>query len=225
MMSMAAIPVVVAHIALMSPTARGPDQKAGPCGLAGSVRGPNITTYQPGETITVVWKETIGHPGHYRISFDADGVDDFGDPAGYTDFNSNPAVLLDDITDMGGTGTYSVQVTLPDVTCGNCTLQLIQVMTDKPPWGPGGGNDIYYQCADLVLGTPEPPPDGGVPGTPDAAPPGTPDASPGGDDSPGDAGDGGDGDCAIAPGRSPGAPAALALLALALAAGTLRRRS
>ncbi len=40
-------------------------------------------------------------------------------------------------------------ITLPNEPCPACTLQLIQVMQDKPPWG--DGNDIYYQCADLVI--------------------------------------------------------------------------
>lgn len=39
---------------------------------------------------------------------------------------------------------------LPDVECDNCTLQAIQVMYDKPPYVTPG-NDLYYQCADLVL--------------------------------------------------------------------------
>jgi hypothetical protein len=30
-----------------------------------------VTTYAPGETITVEWRETIGHTGRYRIAFDA----------------------------------------------------------------------------------------------------------------------------------------------------------
>jgi MYXO-CTERM domain-containing protein len=49
-------------------------------------------------------------------------------------------------------------VTLPNVTCDNCTLQLIQVMYDKAGNGFGGkdsagkGNDdLYYACADIVL--------------------------------------------------------------------------
>ncbi|MCA9560948.1 MAG: hypothetical protein KC583_20510, partial [Myxococcales bacterium] len=54
-------------------------------------------------------------------------------------------------------------VTLPDVECDNCTLQVIQVMFDKPPQT-SPGNDLYYQCADLVLrgdGPPPPPVDAG----------------------------------------------------------------
>jgi hypothetical protein len=139
-----------AHIALMSPAPRYADQKVGPCGRLNGARSTNVATFRPGETITITWRETIDHPGHFRISFDADGDDDFVDPASYDDRNTNEAVLLDGIPDRSGGGEYSVQVRLPTVTCTNCTLQVIQVMTDKPPYV-AGSNDIYYQCADLVL--------------------------------------------------------------------------
>ena len=137
-----------AHIALVSPPPRHTQQKTGPCGVADDQRGDQITTYMPGETITLVWKETIDHPGHYRIAFDADGFDDFVDPKTADELYSNAAVLLDGIPDMKG-GMYMAEVTLPDVECDTCTLQLIQVMKDKPPFG--DGNDMYYQCADVVL--------------------------------------------------------------------------
>jgi hypothetical protein len=52
-------------------------------------------------------------------------------------------------------------VTLPDLVCDNCTLQVIQVMYDKPPYTTPG-NDIYYQCADLVLRVGGAPPDAGI---------------------------------------------------------------
>lgn len=137
-----------AHISLTSPQKRYDSQKSGPCGLLNGPKTTNVSVFKPGETITVTWDETINHPGHYRISFDADGDDDFVDPASFTDVNSAPSVLLDDIADKSG-GSYSAQVTLPNVECESCTLQLIQVMTDKPPYG--DGNDIYYQCADIAL--------------------------------------------------------------------------
>ncbi len=89
-----------------------------------------------------------------------DGDDDFVDPAGYDDFYTAPGVLVDPIEDKPS-GIYEYEFTLPDVECDNCTLQVIQVMTDKPPWGPEGG-DIYYQCADLALTTAAPSADGGV---------------------------------------------------------------
>ena len=141
-----------AHIQLDEPTARHTAQKRGPCGLARDPgRGDQITVYEPGQTITVRWRETINHPSHYRISFDEDGHDDFVEPAGFDDLYSGPSVLLDDISDQRG-GQYSAQVTLPDLECERCTLQLVQVMYDKPPYG--DGNDLYYQCADLALRRP-----------------------------------------------------------------------
>lgn len=138
----------LAHIELDFPAPRWTDQKAGPCGKVDGGRTQTHTAFQPGATITVEWTETIDHPGHFRVSFDPDGEDDFVDPASFEELNSAPSVLVDGIEDKGG-GAYAVDVTLPDVACEGCTLQLIQVMTDKAPYG--DGNDLYYQCADLVL--------------------------------------------------------------------------
>ena len=139
-----------AHLRVTSPQARTESLKQGPCGAgADDPRGSVVHTFQPGQTITVVWDEYIDHPGHFRVSFDADGQDDFVDPASFTDVSGGPAVLLDNIPDRAGGGEYSQVVTLPDVECDNCTLQVIQVMTDKAPYG--DGNDLYYQCIDLVL--------------------------------------------------------------------------
>jgi len=120
----AAPPAARAHVRLVDPPPRYPNTlKDPPCGLTGGQRSTTVTELLPGATITVVWDEYINHPA--------------------------PSVLLDNIAD----GLSSTEVTLPNVQCDNCTLQLIQVMYDKPPWG--DGNDIYYQCADLVL-TPNP---------------------------------------------------------------------
>lgn len=149
-----------AHIELTAPARRdAPDIKLGPCGGTGGVNSApttrttnaaRITRLRAGQKLTVTWRETIDHPGHYRIAFDADGQDDLVDPRAFDDILSAPSgpVLLDGIADQAG-GTYSVEVTLPDLNCERCTLQLIQVMTDKGPvWG---DNDVYYECADLVL--------------------------------------------------------------------------
>lgn len=161
-----------AHIDLDWPVDRGcSDQKVGPCGSGCDARSNNVTVLPPGATITVQWTETVPHPGHYRIAFDDDGIDDFEDPTGYDDIQTDPAlpVLLDGIEDREGTGPYQAQVTLPDVECERCTLQLIQVMTDKPPWDT---NDVYYRCADLALrsGAPLPVDAGPIAGGVDAGP-------------------------------------------------------
>jgi hypothetical protein len=152
-----------AHLSLTTPVSRyGADVlKTGPCGVAEGERTENVTYYEPGETIEVSWDEYIDHPGHFRIAFDPDGDDDFVDPSTMMELYSNEAVLLDGIADKGpGERDYVAAVTLPDVTCDNCTLQVIQVMYDKPPYTTPG-NDIYYQCADLVLQPGGAPPDAG----------------------------------------------------------------
>jgi MYXO-CTERM domain-containing protein len=176
--AIAALPrLAAAHVQLKAPLQREIDQKVGPCGALDSVRSASVCEYRPGATITVAWDETIEHPGHFRISFDQDGDDDFVDPDGYDDLDSAESVLVDGIADRDVRGAdpgYTQEITLPDVECDSCTLQLIQVMTDKPPYG--DGNDIYYQCADLVLSAaaPEDPADGCAAAGGDDGPDGTP---------------------------------------------------
>ncbi len=146
-----------AHLRLDSPVPRHPNSglKTGPCGTGpGDLRSTDpaqITTYRPGETITIQWTETIDHPAHYRIAFSKNGDGDFVDPSGYDDKDTVFPELLDGIVDVneGNYRAYEVEVVLPNEECDNCTLQVIQVMYDRAPWG--GGNDIYYQCADIVL--------------------------------------------------------------------------
>jgi hypothetical protein len=140
-----------AHITMLDPLPRTDSQKSGPCGAGpGDMRGDVITNYKGGDTITIRWIETVNHPGHYRISFDADGQDDFADPPAYDAYYSNDAVIVDQIEDKSGQNTmYEAQITLPEISCDNCTIQLTQMMTDKPPYG--DGNDLYYQCADIVI--------------------------------------------------------------------------
>ena len=201
--------------------------KLEPCGRTGGTRSTNVYTYRPGETITLALVEFIGHPGYFRIAFDADGDDDFVDPqfvdpinrecmpdpidhCGQTDFFNNEAVLMDNLEPHNPTNilepvTYSFDVTLPNVTCDNCTLQVIQVMTDVPgihaPYDPEGANadDIYYQCIDLVLegepvgGTPVPDAGGGPPPSSSDAAPLMPGLMPRDRDSSGD-----DGGCSLA---------------------------
>jgi hypothetical protein len=134
-------------------TARSP-QKVGPCGV--EERSANVNVFRPGETITMVFNETVNHPSHYRVSFNPSG-DDFPDPVSVDDIRSGgPYMLLDGIADEEA-GRQQVQVTFPDIECDDCTLQLIQVMYDKGGNGfggrtvEGGNDDMYYSCADIVL--------------------------------------------------------------------------
>jgi hypothetical protein len=138
---------------MMSPSPRTASQKEGPCGSAGSTRGP-AQTYQPGATLTVEWDETVDHPGHYRVAFNLDG-DAF--PLPNTSADNFPSVLVDQIADRSGGGLYSQEVTLPDVECDNCTLQLMQIMTTVEPY-----NSFYFQCSDIILSSSAPGPDAGA---------------------------------------------------------------
>lgn len=197
-----AVPFASAHIELLKPSPVTADQKQGPCGAGDHARGADVAVYRPGETIRVKWTETINHPATYRIALDVDGDDDFEDPSDVDDFYTNDTVLLDEIGDEDDQ-SYNVAVTLPLTPCETCTLQLIQLMLDKPPYEPGT-NDIYYQCADIAIR--------GEPVTGDAG--GTADTS-------GPAGEADASKGCETPGGSPYAPA----LALAALASARRRRT
>ena len=159
-----------AHIELQAPMNRYSDIKSGdnkscPCGSGTtnrSCRKPEefsdpdrsadrATTFAPGDSIIVRFDEYVGHSGRYRIAFDPDGAD-------LDDFNEN--ILLDEPDPVGSAGNigedslWEFEVILPDMTCDNCTLQLIQVMdgntTDKVQ-NPVDRGGTYFQCADIVL--------------------------------------------------------------------------
>jgi hypothetical protein len=174
-------PSARAHIHLLEPIPRYPDQVAGenkacPCGVGHSNRicqdendrsDPDrsldrVTTFEAGATVTVRWDEYVGHSGRYRVAFDDDGAD-------LTDFNAHPLVDVPDPKGReGNTGDDSIwelEVTLPETPCENCTLELIQVMdgeTEEPVADPVG-RSTYYQCADIriVEDLPDPPDDAG----------------------------------------------------------------
>ena len=146
---------VAAHVILTSHTTRHGASaiKEGPCGRRNSVRGDTVYIFEPGELVQLEWNEFISHPGYFRLSFDEEGVDGFIDPADYYDFFVDDSVLADDLfrhERRSEGATYAFDLLLPDVECDTCTIQLIQVMTDKPPFQTGT-NDIYYNCLDVQL--------------------------------------------------------------------------
>jgi hypothetical protein len=149
--------------------------KSAPCGQeGGTTRGDNVYEYKPGSTIEIKISEFVHHPGYFRIAFDDDGQDFVtpvsitgehgacaGDPKcgpGMEDFCNDATVLIDNLDPHVGGGflappkEWTWKVKLPDVECDNCTLQIIQVMTDLDiHTAPYPADDIYYQCIDLVL--------------------------------------------------------------------------
>lgn len=156
-----------AHVDLSSPNPRAHGQtegnlKSGPCGQTTNGRSANVNVFAPGETITVTWNEYIDHPAYYRIAFDDDGDDGFvmrsdgqtnqgaDDPeAVEAALNMDADILaivpeVNDTTAGTSTDIRSVDITFPNITCENCTLQLIQYMYNNPGQG-------YFQCADIAL--------------------------------------------------------------------------
>ncbi len=193
-----------AHFTLKAPASwysqdsSGSPQKMAPCGDEGGGSPSGIVTaYQPGQKITVTIDESVVfHPGHYRIALATTSRSQLpGDPGVTPDAMSacgstpimNPPVfpILADgvfVHTAPFTTPQSVQITLPNITCAHCTLQVIEFMSNH------GAPCFYHHCADISIGVA--PPDGG--GGPDASTGG--DASSGGDASGADDGSVGGGD-------------------------------
>jgi MYXO-CTERM domain-containing protein len=229
--------VAHAHIHLLKPLSRtddalGDPQKDDHCGLLGQARTARVTTFKPGETITVEWKETIDHPGWLRISFQPSGSV-FRAPPASNGANADgtastfPTENLTGMMDPGGSGSMILldriadgslnvmrqqQVTLPNMECTNCTLQLIHVMTQTATYE--FANDVYFQCADITLAANAP--DAGVAVTDNDA-----GIDPGGGGGGGSDFDGGKVSGGCSTGGGTGAPVVLALLGLV---GWRRRR-
>jgi len=155
-----------AHIELVEPSPRYtlPANKACPCGegdgnrqcdttAAESTdpnRSNNVSTFEAGSTIHIVVEEYIDHAGRIRVAFDSDGAD-------LADFNDD---ILMDVADPAEPGlsmadphVWEFDVQLPNTTCDNCTLQVIQAMhgdTENPVLDPAPLS-TYYTCSDIRL--------------------------------------------------------------------------
>ncbi len=165
--------LALAHFTLESPPAAlnqgllGDPQKVPPCGEeAGSVATNAVTTFQSGQTITIKINEKIFHPGHYRVSLGLTGPQDLpAEPpvtAGTTACGStviDPAPAFPVLADgellhtSAFSGSQSFQVTLPsNVTCTNCTLQVLEFMSNHGLNNPGGC--YYHHCATINVVAP-----------------------------------------------------------------------
>jgi len=153
----------LAHINLLEPVVRVPGRPdstllRGPCGQRQNERiEGRVNVFGPGQSIDLMWDVYVQHVSYFRISFDPDGDDSFSTrPSAPSDASADdptrlPAgdgeIILDYILDRGADADRVEQrVTLPDVECDRCTLQLTQFTYGLPL-----DDAIYYQCADLVL--------------------------------------------------------------------------
>jgi hypothetical protein len=180
-----------AHFILMQPSSAivenqlGDPQKLGPCGGTSKDAGTPtnaVTEVKGGELLHVHVKETIYHPGHFRIALAVldraelpvdpeDTVKDGpnGKPwsvSGKVDPNPKPPVLVDGLWEhheRKPAEEFETDVKIPNINCDHCSLQVIQFM-EQHPINPDG-RFTYHHCADLkVTANPKLPIDMGWPG-------------------------------------------------------------
>jgi MYXO-CTERM domain-containing protein len=143
------------------------DPPCGPTGMASNV----VTPLMGGSKLTVKVNETVYHPGFYRIALaiksraelpldnvvkDANGMvlSPAGPGSAATAVYQDPPVfpvLADNLwphtSDMK---MFSGEITLPNVNCDKCTLQVIEFMAQHGSNGPKAGY-FYHHCADLKI--------------------------------------------------------------------------
>jgi hypothetical protein len=167
--------VAPAHFILQQPQSwlqenqLGDPQKAGPCG--GTTANPGtptgfVTAVTGGDMLHVKVKETIYHPGFYRIALSVlDRKELPADPedvtkegprgpisvSGKVDPNPKMPVLVDGLWmhHEKPTKEWETDIKLPNINCDHCSLQIIQFMEEHGV-NPDG-RFTYHHCADLKI--------------------------------------------------------------------------
>ena len=174
------VPAVMhAHFKLVEPASwliedeRGDPQKAGPCGGTNADYGKPSYAVTPavgGSTLHIKVMETIYHPGHYRVALAVNSPTELPvDPKATTETTErgprsvsaeiqNPVqmpVLADGlfVHQAKADGPFETDVTLPNIGCKRCTLQVIEFMEQHAVNNPG--MFTYHHCA-VVQITPDP---------------------------------------------------------------------
>jgi len=166
-----------AHFILVAPDAwvevnvLGDPQKAAPCGTSDINKGTptgKVTAMTGGENLHIKIKETIYHPGYYRVALSVlDRSELPADPEATTresprgpisvsakiDPKPRPPVLADGLfehRERPAPGSFfETDIKLPNITCENCTVQILQFMEEH---GLNKEGDFsYHHCADLKI--------------------------------------------------------------------------
>jgi hypothetical protein len=141
--------------------------KTAPCG--GVPRTTTFSQFKPGAQVTVEFEETIQHTSYFIVSFSQAG------DAGFEQTVLAPNIVDDKSGAADLNHQYTATVTMPNMLCNDCTLQLIQVMKDGPMGLAGDETGRYYSCTDIQLvDNPQPRPDTPPVAQPDKAAPGAP---------------------------------------------------
>jgi hypothetical protein len=173
---LATIPTIAyAHFRLVEPASwliedeRGDPQKSGPCGGSNTDYGkPSYAVTQAigGSKLHLKIQETIYHPGHYRVALAVNSPAELPvDPkATTTDTDRGPRSVSAEIQDpvqmpvladglfvhaAKSDGPFETDVTVPNINCKRCTLQVIQFMEQHGVNNPG--MFTYHHCATLQI--------------------------------------------------------------------------
>jgi hypothetical protein len=167
--------ITQAHFKLLEPASwlieddRGDPQKSGPCGGSNTDYGkPSYVVNQAlgGSKLHVKVQETIYHPGHYRVALAVNSPAELPlDPKATTTNTDrgllsvsaeiqNPvqAPMLADglfVHTAKVDSPFETDVTLPNISCKRCTLQVIQFMEQHGVNNPG--MFTYHHCAALQI--------------------------------------------------------------------------
>ncbi|RYY92094.1 MAG: hypothetical protein EON61_26845, partial [Alphaproteobacteria bacterium] len=155
---LAAAPAAYAHFILVAPDAwvevnvLGDPQKAAPCGTSDITKGTpsgKVTAMTGGDMLHIKIKETIYHPGHYRVALSVlDRKELPADPeattkegtrgpisvSGKIDPAPKPPVLADGLflhRERPAKDTFwETDIKLPNINCDKCTVQVLQFMEE-----------------------------------------------------------------------------------------------
>ena len=164
-----------AHFKLLEPASwlieddRGDPQKSGPCGGSNTDYGkPSYAVSRAvgGSKLHLKVQETIYHPGHYRVALAVNSPAELPvDPkATTTDTERGPRSVSAEIQNPVQVpvladglfvhtakvdAPFETDITLPNISCKRCTLQVIQFMEQHAVNNPG--MFTYHHCAALQI--------------------------------------------------------------------------
>jgi hypothetical protein len=167
--------VVRAHFVLLEPGSTlvqnqlGDPQKLGPCGGTTASAGTptqTVTKIKGGAPLHLSIRETVYHPGHYRVALVVNNPSELpGDPTATTrDTDRGPYSIAAPIQSPAAaplladglfphtakpTDLWQADVPLPNITCKKCTLQVTQFMAEHGVNRDGGF--YYHHCAELEI--------------------------------------------------------------------------
>jgi hypothetical protein len=168
-------PLGKAHFTLLEPASwlqeapNGDPQKMGPCGGTSADPGKpsgSVTTVQGGDKLHIRIRETVFHPGFYRIALAVNSRDELPkDPEAKTEpsptgprsvsaaiqYPPLPPVLADGLFQHISRfdKEQETDVDIPNISCAKCTLQIVEFMAahglNKD------GDYTYHHCAVLQI--------------------------------------------------------------------------